>query len=266
MFPEPTELLLVGCSKNQCGPQDPNQIHWHQEPTRRHPDQGKLHTWWWNHFLCFCWPAAISVLQFVLKRCRKERKKIQVKKESQQNRSRWWVWLQGLPQLCHLRHPKAWGRKVMEIRFPGLRKLRKRIERGNPLWAAIKYHEQSTVSSFSARYSKWDDNQAWSSQEWKTDISMCDRSGSPRSSTRSRPWMMTRCSSTIQTKISPTSRKPTNENTGQFGVPTVFEFSVSHVSHDFALQKASMQSGNQNWTEKKEGFVISVAESMSKKG
>ena len=32
---------------------------------------------------------------------------------------------------------------------------------------------------FSARYSKWDDNQAWSSQEWKTDTSMCGRSGQP---------------------------------------------------------------------------------------
>ena len=31
--------------------------------------------------------------------------------------------------------------------------------------------------------------------------------------------------------------KTTNENTRQFGVPTVFETSVSHVSHDdFALQ------------------------------
>ena len=40
----------------------------------------------------------------------------------------------------------------------------------------------------------------------------------------------------------------TNENTTQFGVPTVFESSVLHVCHDdFALQtesKESMQSGN----------------------
>ena len=41
------------------------------------------------------------------------------------------------------------------------------------------YHGQSIESSYSARYSKRDDNQAWSSQEWKTDISMCDRSGQP---------------------------------------------------------------------------------------
>ena len=41
------------------------------------------------------------------------------------------------------------------------------------------YHEQFTESSVSSRYSKWDDNQAWSSQEWKADTSMCERSGQP---------------------------------------------------------------------------------------
>ena len=63
----------------------------------------------------------------------------------------------------------------------------------------------------------------------------------------------------------------TNENTKQFGVPTVFESSFSQRSHDdFALQvdsKESVQSGNRCWTEKleeREGFVISAAESTSK--
>ena len=41
---------------------------------------------------CVCSTSAISVLQIVLKRCWQERKKIQVKKESQQNRTRWWIW------------------------------------------------------------------------------------------------------------------------------------------------------------------------------
>ena len=75
----------------------------------------------------------------------------------------------------------------------------------------------------------------------------------PTSSTRSLPWMMTRCSSKIRTTISPTSRKNAYENIGLFGVPTVFESSVSHVSHDdVALQiesKESMQSGNRCWAE-----------------
>ena len=71
----------------------------------------------------------------------------------------------------------------MEIKIPGVRKLRERIERGNPLWAATEnrdyYHEQSTESSFSARYSKWDDNKARSSQEWTADTPMGDRTGQP---------------------------------------------------------------------------------------
>ena len=71
---------------------------------------------------------------------------------------------------------------------------------------------------------------------------------SPTSSTRSLLWTMTRCSSTIRTTISTTFSKTKNENTRQFDVLTVFESSVSHVSHeDFALwieRKESMQSRN----------------------
>ena len=51
---------------------------------------------------------------------------------------------------------------------------------------------------------------------------------SPKSSTRSLPWVMARCSSTIRTTISSFSRKP-RTRTRQFGVPTVFLDSVSHV-------------------------------------
>ena len=39
------------------------------------------------------------------------------------------------------------------------------------------YHEQFVESFSSASYSKWDDDRAWSSQEWKTDIETCERSG-----------------------------------------------------------------------------------------
>ena len=41
------------------------------------------------------------------------------------------------------------------------------------------YHEQFMESFSSASYSKWDDDRAWSSQEWKTDTEMCERSGRP---------------------------------------------------------------------------------------
>ena len=41
------------------------------------------------------------------------------------------------------------------------------------------YHEQFMESFSSASYSKWDDDHAWSSQEWKTDTEMCERSERP---------------------------------------------------------------------------------------
>ena len=41
------------------------------------------------------------------------------------------------------------------------------------------YHEQFIESFSSASYSKWDDGHACSSQEWKTDTEMCERSGRP---------------------------------------------------------------------------------------
>ena len=81
----------------------------------------------------------------------------------------------------------------MEIKIPGVRMLRERKDRGDRLSAATErphltiimktasdyYHEQFIESSSSASYSKWDDNHAWSSQEWKTDTEMCERSGRP---------------------------------------------------------------------------------------
>ena len=49
----------------------------------------------------------------------------------------------------------------------------------DPRTAPGHHHKQFVESSYYARYSGWDDDQAWSSQEWKTDTSMCDRSGQP---------------------------------------------------------------------------------------
>ena len=41
------------------------------------------------------------------------------------------------------------------------------------------YHEQFMENFSSASYSKWDDDRAWSSQEWKTDIDTYERSERP---------------------------------------------------------------------------------------
>ena len=47
MFPEPTELLLIGYSiESIWTPRSKSNSCWRQEPTRRHVDEGKFHTWW----------------------------------------------------------------------------------------------------------------------------------------------------------------------------------------------------------------------------
>ena len=59
---------------------NPNQIHWHREPTRRHTDKGKFHTWWMESSFVFVQHPPFQFYQLFLKWCRKERKKVQVKK------------------------------------------------------------------------------------------------------------------------------------------------------------------------------------------
>ena len=132
---------------------------------------------------CACSTLAIPFLQIVLKWCQEERKKNQVKKESQRSQDQWWVWLQGLPQLCHLLHQKARWREVLKVKVLWVCKLRNMIERENPLFAVTRHapshHQRFVESSHSATYSGWDDDKAWSSQEWKADELMNDRTVKP---------------------------------------------------------------------------------------
>ena len=56
-----------------------------------------------------------------------------------------------------------------------MRKLRNMTEQSNPLSAgdvsheSLHHYKQFVESSYSARSSGWDDDKAWSSQEWKAD-------------------------------------------------------------------------------------------------
>ena len=54
------------------------------------------------------------------------------------------------------------------------------------------YHEQFMESFSSASYSKWNDDHAWSSQEWKTDAEMCERSGRPDVTSWGATWFLLR--------------------------------------------------------------------------
>ena len=89
--------------------------------------------------LCVCLTLAISVLQSVLKWCRKEHKKNQVKKESQQNWDQWWIWsrdaVKGLQPRYLVLHQKAREKPDTKVKILWVRKLRSTIERGDPLYA-----------------------------------------------------------------------------------------------------------------------------------
>ena len=127
MFPEPTELLLIGYSiesiwtlkskSSTLTPKTNSQTCWPRETS--HVMNGII--------FCVCLTLAISVPQIVLKWCRKERKKMQVKKESQQNRSRWWIWSRDAAKgflMCYLLlHQKAVWKPDMKVNFLWARQL-----------------------------------------------------------------------------------------------------------------------------------------------
>ena len=93
MFPEPTELLLIGCliesiwiptfKFSTMTPKTNSQTYWPRDIS--HVMNGIIFV------LVYQLPFQFHS---VSKRCRKEHKKMQVKKESQKNRSRWWIWYQ----------------------------------------------------------------------------------------------------------------------------------------------------------------------------
>ena len=61
-------------------------------------------------------------------------------------------------------------------------------------------------NSFSARYSRWDDDKAWSSQEWKADRSMDDGTGQP---------VVTSWRKTHESQLSFFHEKTQHDRTGQ---------------------------------------------------
>ena len=139
MFPEPTELLLIGCltesiwtprtKSNTSTPKSNSQTFWQREIS--HVMNGSI--------FCVCSTSAISVPPIVLKWCRKERKKMQMKEASQQNQSRWWIWscdtAQGIQTCLPRLHQKARGKPDLKVKYLWARGLSSNQERGDLWWA-----------------------------------------------------------------------------------------------------------------------------------
>ena len=77
------------------------------------------------------------------------------------------------------------GKKRYESQSPWSANAEEYDRKGKPVvgrdtsYESGHHHERSVESSYSARYSGWDDDKAWSSQEWKADELMDDRTEQP---------------------------------------------------------------------------------------
>ena len=183
MFPEPTELLLIGClieliwtpksKSNTSAPKTNSLTFWPKEISRVMS----------GIICCACLTLAISVLQIALLQWRNDLNKIQEKSESQQNRDLWWILLPGRHRSCRLQLQWARGRNITEMKIHGNQLLEK-IDQGNlvkkqifskPL--IITTMSNSWRASLQQIIQNWDYDRAWSSQEWNAEATTHDRSG-----------------------------------------------------------------------------------------
>ena len=185
MFPEPTELRLISDSIESIWTQKSKSST--STPKNQLADilaEGNFTRDEWNHLLCL-----FNISHFSSTNCFEAMAKI-----SQQDSGEERVTTKSRPMMSLIaRAPsnissstsESPGKRSYGNQNPWSAKAEREDRTGQPVvgsdpkTASDYYHEQSIENSFSARYSKWDDNQAWSSQEWKTDTSMCDRSGQP---------------------------------------------------------------------------------------
>ena len=162
MFPEPTELLLIGClieliwtqktKSSTFTPKTNSQTYWPREIS--HVMSGII-------FLCLL-NLAISVLQIVLKWCRKERKKIQVKKKSHSKVEA----DDDFFSRCSERTPDVLASTASE------RPRKTRYESHLPLSSWNDKHLRTgrlVKDAYSSSYSEWNADKNWSFQEWKSD-------------------------------------------------------------------------------------------------
>ena len=93
--------------------------------------------------------------------------------------------MQGLPPTLSSSAPESPVKKSFESQSPWSAKADQNNRTGQPVVdrdasnESVHHHKQFVESSNSARYSGCDDDKAWSSQEWKADELMDDRTVTP---------------------------------------------------------------------------------------
>ena len=140
---------------------NPNQIHWHQEPTRRHTDKGKFHTWWMESSFVFVqhrpfqfhWQSW-SHVEKNTRRCRWRR--VTAKSKPMMN----------LVSRYHVRDPNVFASTASES------PVKTKSESQNVPLSSFNVQQKSTekpvLGASSSNYSEWNIDDKWSSQEWKS--------------------------------------------------------------------------------------------------
>ena len=173
MFPEPTELLLIGCSIDSIWTQDPNQIHRHHKPTRRHTDKGKFHTWWVESSFVFVphQPIQFHQLSWVMSKRKQEDavgERVTAKSKPMMN----------LVSQCSIRDLNVLASTASHS------PVKTRHECQIPLSSWNEQHLRTVrlvKDAWSSSCSEWNADEKWSSQEWKSDEMLEARTERPAS-------------------------------------------------------------------------------------
>ena len=138
----------------------------------------------WNHLLCL-----FHISHFISTVCSEEMAK-RTQKDSAEERvtakSRPMMSLTArAPSTLSSSASESPGKKSYESQSPWSAKAEKDVRTVQPVvdrdasHESMHHHKQFVESSYSARYSRWDNDEAWSSQEWKADELKNDRTGEP---------------------------------------------------------------------------------------
>ena len=134
------------------------------------------------------------------------------------------------------------------------------------------YHEQFTESFSSASYSKWDDDRVWSSQEWKTDTEMYERSGRPdetswRATRETQPGFFhveTHHDGTAQSVVNEAiprdrSGRPDNINSQEVAWPQQFVIGIDEAELELSVESRSFVNRVNDQVRKRQKRISNVA-------
>ena len=165
MFPEPTELNWIGWLIESIWTQNPNQIHWHQEPTRRHFDQSDE----WNHLWCL-----FNISRFSSTNCSEV-----MSKKTQEDASEGRVTAKSKPKTSLVSRCSA---KDLNVLASIASESRGETKSESPIPLSSWNEQQArtkrlVMDASSSKYSEWNIDDKWSSEEWKSGEMLGARTG-----------------------------------------------------------------------------------------